>query len=127
MKKTLIVLLFFSFTNNAIAGFIHPMEYKPSDEQEVIDYIEKNTRLTYCRGVNKKLCSESIIRFTENAEILSFKQLMATDAIKKAVIDGIIREYCENGPQENCSYSFIKLMYDFKTKPLKLTRHSKLI
>lgn len=116
MKKEYIlgVTILLCSKNIYAATFVNPIDYKDTEEnrQKVIEYIEEDTKRTYCETVD--MCSPTTLRMMEKQNLDAFKYLTEVDS--KELLQKVINDYCNVGM---CNYSTIRMMYDSNNKASK--------
>lgn len=105
------------FSVNALANFIHPMDFTGSDKDktEVLNYIKERVKHDYCNsGVD--MCQETTLRIMEKQNLDAFKK--ASKATDRKIMDRVILDYCNSGI-DMCNYQTISMMYDQNLKASK--------
>jgi hypothetical protein len=121
MKKILTtLLLLIVYCNNSFAGFVHPMEYKPEQEKEVIDYIKTKYNNIYCNEANSTFCSLGVLTMSIQGDITAFKKLMQVNKKDKKILDQAIKTYCQDSYNTSCTYAMISMTYDGAKEPLRI-------
>ena len=108
MNKLLLLVIFSLINTNAFAGFVHPMDFKLSQKNEVIEFIKEGVRKDYCNGM-VDMCNNSTLRMMEKENLNAFKEL--TKAKNREIMNRVIKDYC-NSSINMCSYSNILMMYE---------------
>ena len=107
--KNLLLLAFLSFSFNAFADFIHPMDFDSSEAQKnrVIQIIKNRVKKDYCEGAID-MCQSTTLRMMEKQNLAAFKQ--ASKAKNRNIMDRVIKDYCL-GSVDMCNYTTIIMMY----------------
>lgn len=107
--KNLLSLFCVLFSFDAMAGFVHPMDFNGSEAQknEVIGYIKDRVKHEYCNS-QLDMCQETTLRMMERQNLEAFK--VGTKATNRTVMDRVIKDYC-NSTLDMCSYVTIIMMY----------------
>jgi hypothetical protein len=117
MKKTILLSLLLSLfiCNNSFANsfaIIHPLEFKETQKQEVLDYIKDNNYKALCKGVYK-ICDGISLRNAAISDLNAFKELMKAN--DKKLLDDIVDSNC-NGLASSilmtCNYTTILRVYN---------------
>ena len=108
MKYILGVLLSI-YATFSYAGFLHPMDYTGTDEQnkQIKEYVSQQVKKEQC-SMSKDSC-ESKMKATTVLELEAFQKLAKTTDRKK--IDDLLEFWCRS-PEEPCYYGIVLMMYD---------------
>lgn len=110
MKKIVLSIMLIALSSAAFAsGFVHPKDFTGSEaqKQQVINYIEKRVKATYCDG-QLNMCQPTTLRMMEQENLRAFKSL--TSATNREVLDGVISTYCSS-LLNMCDYTTLEMMY----------------
>jgi hypothetical protein len=114
IMKKLLLLVCLSFSFNAFADFIHPMDFDGSKAQKnrVIQIIKNRVKKDYCDS-GLDMCQSTTLRMMESENLKAFKN--ASQAKNRKIMDRVIKDYCNSG-LDMCSYSNIFMMYQENLK-----------
>lgn len=101
-KILLLILLPISVVMAQPEGFVHPLKYDHSEQQQakVIEYIKEGSFHKYC--YDNEACHPNVLKLVESDNITAFLELSKIQH----------KEYLDKLIEENCNSEFFQCSYD---------------